>query len=169
MRREMGFYSFVLIMARQIISFPFRSLHLLYDAWGHSIFQFPFTVLSSIFLSTLESASFNSSDVKFLTRCKFCGIHSVCSISTIENQLFLANSQISAKSFMQNYFVQYTNMENSFDEILKVMIFTLAIISQKMCYLEHLFFRWIELRIVIWHIFGESGAKLKISEINPPL
>ena len=27
-------------------------------------------------------------------------------------------------------------------------------------YPEHLFFRWIELRIVIWHFFWEIGAKV---------
>ena len=37
-------------------------------------------------------------------------------------------------------------------------------------YPEHLFFMWIELRIVIWYMFWEIWAKVKkLSEIKPPL
>ena len=70
-------------------------------------------------------------------------------------------------------------MENFFDDILKVMMaprefFTLAVISQKMCakhYPEHLFFRWIELRICsdLAHFLGEWSQIENLSEINPPL
>ena len=37
-------------------------------------------------------------------------------------------------------------------------------------YPKHLFFRWIVLRIVIWHLsFGDLSQSAKFSQINPPL
>jgi hypothetical protein len=34
---------------------------------------------------------------------------------------------------------------------------------------EHLLFRWIVLRIVIWHHFGDLNQSENLSEIKPPL
>ena len=51
--------------------------------------------------------------------------------------------------------------------------FSLWLLSSKKCakcYPEGLIFRLIEVRIVIWHLFWEIGAKVeKLSEIEPPL
>ena len=117
--------------------------------------SFIWFILFSLFYSYFILILFSVSNFKSLFDRNF---QDVCSILKIEKSLGLM-----AKRVVVYWWTQFLCVCMSKGGIISES-FSRWIQSPKKCaqtYPEHLLFRWIELRMVIWHIFGEIAAKVR--------